>query len=86
MTGAQVRAARAFLNWTMATLAKEAGVGISTVQEIEKLDGVPTVDSDLRWREEARLEAIRKIETAFMQEGITFRDGTIRHRRILPHD
>jgi transcriptional regulator with XRE-family HTH domain len=30
-TGAQIRAARAFLRWTIADLAKEAGVGISTV-------------------------------------------------------
>jgi transcriptional regulator with XRE-family HTH domain len=72
ITGAQIRAARAFLNWTAADLAKTAGVGISTVQQIEKIDGEPRIDSTLKWRSDARAEAIDKIERALVGAGITF--------------
>jgi len=72
VTGAQFRAARAFLKWTIADLAKAAGVGVSTVQEIEKFDGEPRIESNLQWRSAARDEAIEKIERAFVNAGITF--------------
>lgn len=72
ITGAQIRAARAFLKWTAADLAKAAGVGISTVQEIEKVDGEPRIESNLQWRSVARDEAITKIERALTSAGITF--------------
>ena len=48
LTGAQVRMARAFLRWSVADLARNAKVGISTVQRIEASDGGPTVD-DVQW-------------------------------------
>jgi transcriptional regulator with XRE-family HTH domain len=72
ITGAQIRAARAFLTWTIADLAKAAGVGISTIQEIEKIDGEPRIVSTLQWRSAARDEAIEKIQRAFEGAGITF--------------
>lgn len=72
VTGAQIRAARAFLKWTAADLAKAAGVGVSTVQEIEKFDGEPRIESNLQWRSVARDEAIEKIERALVGAGITF--------------
>lgn len=72
VTGAQIRAARAFLKWTIADLAKAAGVGISTVQEIEKIDGEPRIDSTLQWRSAARDEAIEKIQRTLEGAGITF--------------
>ena len=72
VTGAQIRAARAFLKWTIADLAKAAGVGISTVQEIEKMDGEPRIESALQWRSEARDEAIEKIRRTLTEAGITF--------------
>lgn len=72
ITGAQIRAARAFLKWTAADLAKAAGIGISTVQEIEKIDGEPRIESSLQWRSAARDEAIAKIERALVAAGITF--------------
>ncbi|WP_246510189.1 transcriptional regulator [Bradyrhizobium glycinis] len=72
ITGAQIRAARAFLRWTAADLAKSAGVGISTVQEIEKIDGEPRIESSLQWRSAARDEAIEKIGRALSGAGITF--------------
>jgi len=72
VTGAQIRAARAFLKWTVADLAKVAGVGISTIQEIEKIDGEPRIESSLQWRSAARDEAIEKIQRALVEAGITF--------------
>ncbi|WP_407193227.1 helix-turn-helix domain-containing protein [Bradyrhizobium sp. STM 3566] len=72
ITGAQIRAARSFLKWTAAELAKKAGIGISTVQEIEKIDGEPRVESSLQWRSAARDEAIEKIQRAFVDAGISF--------------
>ncbi|MBB4391784.1 helix-turn-helix domain-containing protein [Bradyrhizobium sp. ERR14] len=75
ITGAQIRAARAFLKWTAADLAKAAGIGISTVQEIEKIDGEPRIESNLQWRSVARDEAIEKINRALTEAGITFLAG-----------
>lgn len=72
ITGAQIRAARAFLKWTVARLHKEAGVGISTIQAIEDVDGEPRIESTLHWRSAARDEAIEKIENALAGAGITF--------------
>lgn len=71
ITGAQIRAARAFLDWKMTDLAKAAGVGISTVQEVEKVDGEPRVTS-LQWRTAARDEALTKMRKALEKAGITF--------------
>ena len=51
ITGAQIRAARAFLKWTIADLAEASDVGISTVQEVEKIDGEPRVASTLQSRD-----------------------------------
>lgn len=72
ITGSQIRAARTFLDWTLARLAKEAGVGISTVQEVEKINGEPRVASTLQWRSDARDEALAKIQRALEAAGITF--------------
>jgi transcriptional regulator with XRE-family HTH domain len=68
----QIRAARAFLRWTIADLAKEARVGISTVQEVEKVDGDPSIASTLQWRSDARDEAVAKIVDTLEKAGITF--------------
>lgn len=77
ITGAQVRAARAYLKWTIGRLAKEADVGISSIQVIERSDGPPTirgggVETTLDHREAARAEVVRKIERALVAAGITF--------------
>ena len=40
-TGAQIRAARALLRWSMQDLADKAQIGISTVQRMELSDGMP---------------------------------------------
>src|SRR5450631_981310 len=72
ITGAQIRAARAFLRWAIAELAAAVGVGLSTIQEVEKVDGEPRVAPTLRWRSDARDEALRKMRGALEKAGITF--------------
>jgi hypothetical protein len=71
LTGAQVRMARAFLQWTVAELAKMASVGISTVQRIEASDD-PAVHGDLDWRASARGQSIQAIRETLIRAGITF--------------
>jgi transcriptional regulator with XRE-family HTH domain len=69
ITGAQVRAARAYLKWTVADLAKSADVGNSTIQDIEKIEPREIAG---HWRISAREEALGKIERALVAAGITF--------------
>ena len=40
ITGAQVRAAKALLNWSGSVLAERADIAISTIRRIESVDGV----------------------------------------------
>ena len=72
VTGAQIRAARGFLKWSVANLAEQANVGISTIQKIEDVDGDPSISSTLQWRSDAREEAVAKIVAAMEAAGITF--------------
>ena len=60
MTGAQVRAARGLLNWTVRMLAEKAGVHRNTITNIET--GKYNGDADT-------LDAIRK---AFEAAGVEF--------------
>ncbi|MBC7586515.1 MULTISPECIES: helix-turn-helix domain-containing protein [unclassified Tardiphaga] len=41
-TGAQLRMARSFLQWSATDLAEKAGVGLSTIQRMESEDGFPS--------------------------------------------
>jgi transcriptional regulator with XRE-family HTH domain len=72
MTGAQIRAARAFLKWSVSKLAEHAEVGLSTIQKIEDVDGDPSVSSTLQWRSDARKESLAKIVKALEKAGIKF--------------
>jgi len=77
VTGAQVRAARALLRWTIGDLADAADVGISTVQAIERTDGLPVikgggVETTLEHRESAREATLAKIVRTLTDAGITF--------------
>jgi transcriptional regulator with XRE-family HTH domain len=72
ITGAQIRAARAFLRWTIDDLATKADVGLSTIQKVEEVDGEPRIVSTLQWRSDARDEALTKIRSALEKAGITF--------------
>jgi transcriptional regulator with XRE-family HTH domain len=65
ISGAQIRAARAFLNWSVRELAERCGVSESAISRAEKIDGVPGMQA-------RNLDAVR---TAFEIHGIEFFDG-----------
>ena len=64
LTGAQVRAARALVRWSAQELAKRSRVGVSTVQRIEAVEGVPSATG-------TNLEAI---QSALEAAGVVFID------------
>jgi transcriptional regulator with XRE-family HTH domain len=76
ITGAQIRAARAFLRWTIADLAEKAGISAPTVVLVERVDGVPTVgggvETTREYRASARAESLEKIAKALSKAGVTF--------------
>lgn len=65
LTGAQIRMARGYLRWSVERLAKEAGVGISTVQRMEKVDGVPAASA----QNLAAIEAVLRPLVRFTEDG-----------------
>jgi transcriptional regulator with XRE-family HTH domain len=60
---AQVRAGRALLNWSQETLAEEAGVGVTTVRDIENQ------------RRPADTHAMRELRRALANGGVVFVSG-----------
>jgi transcriptional regulator with XRE-family HTH domain len=72
ITGAQVRMARGFLGWSVAELARKAGVGPSSVKRVEASDGSPALLDDLEWRISARNQVISAITDTLLKAGITF--------------
>ena len=67
ISGAQIRAARAFLGWTVKELSQKAKVGISTIQRIENAAGPPnTLVSNLA-----------AIQSALEAGGIEFINGDV---------
>ena len=65
ITGAQIRAARAFLNWSVRDLSERCGVSESAISRAEKIDGVPGMQN-------RNLEAVR---AAFEIHCIEFLEG-----------
>ena len=61
-TGLQIKAARALLRLSAAELAKMSGVSLSTIQRLERFDGVPG----------AQMSAISALYEVFLQAGIEF--------------
>ncbi len=76
LTGGQVRMARAFLRWSIGELAETAGVGLSTVQAIEKANGAPSVGLGIAQtkarREAVRADSVEAIRKTLVAAGITF--------------
>jgi transcriptional regulator with XRE-family HTH domain len=74
ITGAQIRAARAFLKWSSEDLAEAADVGDSTVRSIEKDVSIKGggMENTLDYRIAVRAEALAKIVKAMETAGITF--------------
>ncbi|MDX5494025.1 MAG: helix-turn-helix domain-containing protein [Alphaproteobacteria bacterium] len=54
---AQIRAARGLLDWNRDQLAQAAGIGLSTVQRMEKGEGLALGQAGNIWRLQAALEA-----------------------------
>jgi transcriptional regulator with XRE-family HTH domain len=66
ISGAQIRAARAFLRWSVQELSEFCGVSESAIARAEKFDTVPGM-------RDRNLDAIR---AAFEMHGIEFIDST----------
>ena len=64
VTPAQVRACRALLDWTAETLARNAGISVSTVRRIEGADGTY-----------GQGESLRQVLRAFQAAGLTITHG-----------
>jgi len=63
ITGMQVRAAKALLNWSGAQLADKTGVGLSTVRRVEGCDGL---------LETASVKVLQAIQAALESGGVEF--------------
>jgi transcriptional regulator with XRE-family HTH domain len=76
ITGAQIRAARAFLDWTIADLAQASGVSDKTIRLIEQKGAKPQVSGGLNatvdYRSAGRLESMTRLRDALMAAGIQF--------------
>jgi hypothetical protein len=76
ITGAQIRAARAFLDWTIGDLSAASGVSDSTIRSIEKNSGATQItgglEPTLEYRANARDESVNKLANALTAAGITF--------------
>jgi transcriptional regulator with XRE-family HTH domain len=79
ISGKQIRMARAAVGWTVADLAREAGMSPSAIQRAEAADGVPRMKATNLFRVQRTLES----------QGVIFIDGDaragegVRMRRIL---
>ena len=62
ITSAQIRSARALLNWSRKELAEASGVAFSTLMRLETGEGIPA----------AQAKTLDAIEKAFEQAGIEF--------------
>lgn len=73
ITAEQIKAARALLNWKQSDLARESGVSLPSINNIERNIGSP------------RLDTLQSIQTALRNCGIEFigMDGVTRHKEIF---
>ncbi len=62
ITGSQIRAARALLNWSAADLAEKVAATRQTVFRLEQAEGVPST----------KIQTILSIMSAFEDAGIEF--------------
>ena len=62
IVGAQMRAARAALNWSIDDLAERSGISSRTIMRLEAVDGIPP----------GRAQTLSEIEMALVAGGIEF--------------
>lgn len=65
LMGAQIRAARALLHWTVADLTARSGVGPKAIGRAEAVDGVPRM----------RTDSMDALQLALEQGGVVFIDA-----------
>ena len=63
ITGSQIRAAKAILDWSGDALAKKAGVSLSSIRRVEAADDVP---------KNVSVNTILNIQRALEQGGVEF--------------
>ncbi len=62
ITSAQIRAARAMLDWSREVLSAQAGVGISALMRLESSNGVPS----------GNIKTFESVQKAFEKAGVEF--------------
>ena len=62
ITSGQIKAARALLDLTVAELAKEAGIGFTTMVRLESADGIPA----------GNVKTLTAVKNAIEKAGIEF--------------
>ena len=62
ISSAQIKAARALLNWTAQRLADASDVGVATIRRMEVMEGVPA----------GNIKTLSAIQAALEQAGIEF--------------
>jgi hypothetical protein len=62
ITSAQIRAARAMLDWSREKLSGQAQVGISALMRLEGAEGIPS----------GNIKTIQSVQRAFEKSGIEF--------------
>jgi transcriptional regulator with XRE-family HTH domain len=85
--GAQIRAARALLNWTATALARQSGVCRMTVQRFERCDGKPPSSGSTLLQVQQALErsGVEFLGAANNQPGVRIRCammGAKNHERL----
>jgi transcriptional regulator with XRE-family HTH domain len=62
ITSAQIRAARALLDWSRQTLSENSGVGISALMRLEASSGIPS----------GNIKTFEAVQNSFEKAGIQF--------------
>ena len=66
ITSAQIRSARAMLDWSREQLSEISGVGISALMRLESADGVPS----------GNIKTFETVKRVFEEAGIEFLGST----------
>jgi transcriptional regulator with XRE-family HTH domain len=75
MTSAQLRAARALLNWNQSVTAQKAGLSVETIKRLERMKGHLGA---------LKVETLEAIIKAFDKAGVEFTNGDAPGVRMKP--
>ena len=76
MTSAQLRAARAMLDWSQSDLARESGLSVETIKRLERMKGI--LDA-------TKVSTLTSITDAFAEAGVEFTNGEAPGVRLRPN-